>query len=348
MVKDERITEGMAELGLGIHGEPGRELIAFENAGSIMRIMLSHLQSKMDHNQKYALILNNLGGCTPLEMAVLKGEIAKSDLVSQLSLIIGPEMLMTSLDMHGFSLSILSSSKLVAEALTFPVGPRAWPKPVPLIDPIISDLPIIQTKESWTPSENIELRYILQKCCLILKEKEQALNKLDSKIGDGDTGSTLAGAARALAEELDRLPLGDTKQFFEAIGELLSRAMGGSSGVLMAIFFSAAGQKFNNSLHWSKALEAGLNRMMEVGGAQIGDRTMIDALAPALKKLNEGKTLFDVAKAARAGADATKKMPIAKAGRAAYLSRGVLENVTDPGAEAVACLFEGLAGDKGG
>ena len=163
-----------------------------------------------------------------------------------------------------------------------------------------------------------------------MREKEQALNKLDSKIGDGDTGSTLAGAARTLAEELDRLPLGDTKQFFEAIGELLSRAMGGSSGVLMAIFFSAAGQKFNNSLHWSKALETGLNRMMEVGGAQIGDRTMIDALAPALKKLNEGKTLFDVAKAARAGADATKKMPIAKAGRAAYLSRGVLENVTDP------------------
>ena len=321
MVKDERITEGMAELGLGIHGEPGRELIAFENAGSIMRIMLSHLQSKMDHNQKYALILNNLGGCTPLEMAVLKGEIAKSDLVSQLSLIIGPEMLMTSLDMHGFSLSILPSSKLVAEALTFPVGPRAWPKPVPLIDPIISDLPIIQTKEAWTPSENIELRHILQKCCLILKEKEQVLNKLDSKIGDGDTGSTLAGAARAVTEELDKLPLGDTKQFFEAMGELLSRAMGGSSGVLMAIFFSAAGQKFNNSLHWSKALETGLNRMMEVGGAQIGDRTMIDALAPALKKLNEGKTLFDVAKAARAGANATKKMPIAKAGRAAYLSR---------------------------
>ena len=346
--KDERITEGMAELGLGIHGEPGRELIAFENAGSIMKIILSHLQSKMNNDQKYALILNNLGGCTPLEMAVLKGEIAKSDLVSQLSLIIGPEMLMTSLDMHGFSVSILPSSKLVAEALTFPVGPRAWPNPVPLISPIISDMPKIQTKENWTPSENIELKHILQKCCLILKEKEQALNKLDSKIGDGDTGSTLASAARTLAEELDTLPLGDTKQFFEAMGELLSKAMGGSSGVLMAIFFSAAGQKFSNNLHWTKALEAGLNRMMEVGGAQIGDRTMIDALAPALKELNEGKTLLDVARAARAGADATRKMPIAKAGRAAYLSRGVLQNVTDPGAEAVACLFEGLAGDKSG
>ena len=348
MPKDERITEGMAELGLGIHGEPGRELIAFENAGSIMKIILSHLQSKMNNDQKYALILNNLGGCTPLEMAVLKGEIAKSDLVSQLSLIIGPEMLMTSLDMHGFSVSILPSSKLVAEALTFPVGPRAWPNPAPLISPIISDMPKIQTKENWTSSENIELKHILQKCCLILKEKEQALNKLDAKIGDGDTGSTLAGAARTLAEELDTLPLGDTKQFFEAMGELLSKAMGGSSGVLMAIFFSAAGRKFNNNLHWTKALEGGLNRMMEVGGAQIGDRTMIDALAPALKELNEGKTLLDVARAARAGADATRKMPIAKAGRAAYLSKGVLQNVTDPGAEAVACLFEGLAGDKDG
>ena len=117
MLKDERITEGMAELGLGIHGEPGRELIAFENAESIMKIILSHLQSKMNKDQKYALILNNLGGCTPLEMAVLKGEIAKSDLVSQFSLIIGPEMLMTSLDMHGFSVSILPSSKLVVLSL---------------------------------------------------------------------------------------------------------------------------------------------------------------------------------------------------------------------------------------
>ena len=67
-----------------------------------------------------------------------------------------------------------------------------------------------------------------------------------------------------------------------------------------------------------------------------------------MEELNDGKTLFDVAKAARAGADATKKMPIAKAGRAAYLSRGALQNVTDPGAEAVACLFEGLAGEKSG
>ena len=347
-LKDERIAEGMAELGLGIHGEPGRELIAFENAGSIMKTILSHLQSKIDNDQKYALILNNLGGCTPLEMAVLREEIAKSDLVSQLSLIIGPEMLMTSLDMHGFSVSILPCSELVTEALTFPVGPRAWPKPVSLIDPIISDLPVIQKKEDWMPSENVELKHILQKCCFIFEEKEQALNELDSKIGDGDTGSTLAGAARALTEELDRLPLGDTKQFFEAMGDLLSKAMGGSSGVLMAIFFSAAGQKFNDTLEWPKALEAGLDRIMEVGGAQVGDRTMIDALAPAFNALNEGKTLFDVAKAARLGADATKKMPIARAGRASYLSKRVLENITDPGAEAVACLFEGLAGDKSG
>ena len=261
-LKDERIAEGMAELGLGIHGEPGRELIAFENAGSIMKTILSHLQPKIDNDQKYALILNNLGGCTPLEMAVLREEIAQSNLVSQLSLIIGPEMLMTSLDMHGFSLSIIPCSKLVAEALTFPVGPRAWPKPVPLIDLIITDLPVIQKKEDWLPSENVELKRIIQKCCLILEEKEQALNELDSKIGDGDTGSTLAGAARALTQELDKLPLGDTKQFLESMGELLSKTMGGSSGALMAIFFSAAGQKFNDTLEWPKAMEAGLGRIM--------------------------------------------------------------------------------------
>ena len=82
---------------------------------------------------------------------------------------------------------------------------------------------------------------------------------------------------------------------------------------------------------------------MEYGGAKPGDRTMIDALEPALAALASGKSLAEAAAAARAGADATAKMPSARAGRASYVSASNLSGVIDPGAEAVATLFEALA-----
>jgi hypothetical protein len=65
----------------------------------------------------------------------------------------------------------------------------------------------------------------------------------------------------------------------------LSQTMGGSSGVLLAIFFAAAGDASASGKTWIGALTAGLDRVMQVGGAAPGHRTMIDALAPALAAL---------------------------------------------------------------
>ncbi|MGD1887070.1 MAG: DAK2 domain-containing protein [Cohaesibacteraceae bacterium] len=85
-------------------------------------------------------------------------------------------------------------------------------------------------------------------------------------------------------------------------------------------------------------LKAGLDRIQQVGGAGPGDRTMIDALFPALEGLSNG---LDVAAlAAREGADSTAKIPRVRAGRASYLSEENLAGHNDPGAEAVARLFE--------
>jgi dihydroxyacetone kinase len=83
--------------------------------------------------------------------------------------------------------------------------------------------------------------------------------------------------------------------------------------------------------------------MMEYGGAMPGDRTMIDALEPALAELVSGKSVAIAAIAARKGANATAMMTKAKAGRSSYVSATNLQGIVDPGAEAVACLFEGLA-----
>jgi dihydroxyacetone kinase len=137
------------------------------------------------------------------------------------------------------------------------------------------------------------------------------------------------------------LPLADPTQLYRAIGMELSQTMGGSSGVLLAIFFAAAGDASASGKSWIGALSAGLDRVMQVGGAQPGHRTMIDALAPALAALPDGITA--ASNAARAGADATAKMTRAKAGRSSYLSADKLEGHVDPGAEGVARLFEHLA-----
>jgi dihydroxyacetone kinase len=116
--------------------------------------------------------------------------------------------------------------------------------------------------------------------------------------------------------------------------------MGGSSGVLLAIFFAAAGDAASSGMTKTDALKAGLRRMQEIGGAQPGDRTMIDALLPALEALGGG--MGAAAAAAREGANHTATLSRANAGRAAYINAERLQGHIDPGAEAIARLFEQL------
>jgi len=141
---------------------------------------------------------------------------------------------------------------------------------------------------------------------------------------------------------LDRLPLADHTQLLRAIGQELSQTMGGSSGVLLAIFFTAAGDAASSGRSMVSALKDGLERMQQIGGAQLGDRTMVDALKPALDAL-EAKGMGAAADAARKGAVHTSTIVKAKAGRASYINAQQLEGHIDPGAEAVARLFEDLS-----
>ena len=137
------------------------------------------------------------------------------------------------------------------------------------------------------------------------------------------------------------MPLADLTQLFPALGNELSQTMGGSSGVILAIYFNATGDACSNGASGQAALAEGLARVGQVGGAQVGDRTMIDALSPALDALPKG--IGAAAAAARVGADSTAAIRRAKAGRAAYVPEENLKGHNDPGAEAVALLFEALA-----
>lgn len=337
--KDSRIPSGKAELGLGIHGEPGIEQVSFSNAHDAITMVVERLTPSIGPGP-HAVLLNNLGGTTPLEMSVLAEELVRSRIGEQIRLMVGPAPLMTSLDMQGFSVSLLPVGKTEENALHAPVAPWPWPGCHAIGDVATLPLPDGLVPIQPMPSKNEKTRAFIERCCNILIAAENDLNALDLKAGDGDTGSTLATAARALIGALDRLPQADITQLYRAIGLELSQTMGGSSGVLLAIFFAAAGDASASGQDTVGALEAGLERIQQVGGAGPGDRTMIDALAPALDGLRDG--LEAAAKAARDGADATAQIRQAKAGRASYIAPENLVGHNDPGAEAVARLFEEL------
>ena len=341
--REDRVPQGKAELGLGIHGEPGVDLIDFMGARQAAAILSEKLFASANKAGSYALLLNNLGSTTPLEMGVLANEILGSALGRKIKLIVGPGLLMTSLNMHGISASLLPLNPKFEKALAAPVGPIAWPGVQRPAKPLVKKLPKAIGSKPAKASSNASLHALVERACDLLIASEAALNALDAKVGDGDTGSTMASAARSVKSELGRMPLANIGHFFVSVSGTLSKTMGGSSGVLLAILFAAAGSVSANGSRWPQALQSGLWRMMEYGGAKPGDRTMVDALEPALSMLVSGKSMADAAKAARKGANATATMTRAKAGRSAYVSAINLEGIVDPGAEAVASLFEGLA-----
>lgn len=338
--REDRIPRGRAELGLGIHGEAGVEQVDFVGARAAMQMVVDKLLPHLGQGDLVAL-LNNLGGTTPLEMSVLVEELGRSALGTRVKWLVGPAAMMTSLDMHGFSLSLLPVNAAKVAALQAPAVPNAWPGLCSLVEVQVFPLPDGMTALAPPSSPHGPRRALIERCCHAIINAESTLNTLDARSGDGDTGSTLATAARALIQSIDHLPLADVTLLYRALGNQLAHTMGGSSGVLLAIFFSAAGDAAADGKDVLRSLSAGLQRLMQVGGALPGDRTMVDALAPALAALPDG--LAAAAHAARAGADATSTMARARAGRATWVPASRLAGFNDPGADAVAIVFEALA-----
>lgn len=341
-----RIRKGHVELGLGIHGEPGASVVDTQNSKAIIDTLVTPLKAQAGKG-RFAVLINNLGGVSALEMALLTKELAHSALKEDIAYLIGPAPLVSSLDMKGFSLSLLKLNATFEQAINESVETLGWQKPVAFAP--LRTLPhtAIHDRVEFTPSENAGVGALVAVGTQTLLALENRLNALDAKVGDGDTGSTFAQGARDIAQRLEKqqLPLNDVPALLLLTGERLAKVMGGSSGVLMSIFFTAAGQKLHDGQSLPEALLSGLAQMKQYGGADLGDRTLIDALQPALEALQRGD-LQSAAQAAQAGADATAKMVKAGAGRSSYVNKDNLEGVTDPGAVAVAEVFKAMVKAK--
>ena len=338
-----RIKQGHVELGLGIHGEPGASVVDTQNSKAIIDTLVTPLKALAGEG-RFAVLINNLGGVSALEMALLTKELAHSALKESIAYLIGPAPLVSALDMKGFSLTLLRLNDLFEKALHEEVETLGWQKPVAFAPLRTVAHSAIHDRVEYTPSENPQVEKSVSSVARTLIQLENRLNALDAKVGDGDTGSTFAQGARDIAQRLEEhaLPLDDVSKLLLLVGERLATVMGGSSGVLMSIFFTAAGQKLHDGKSLPDALLSGLAQMKQYGGADLGDRTLIDALQPALEALQKND-LQAAAQAAQLGAEATAKMEKAGAGRSSYVNKENLDGVMDPGAVAVAEVFNVLA-----
>lgn len=341
-----RIKQGHVELGLGIHGEPGASVVDTQNSKAIIDTLVTPLKAKAGDG-RFAVLINNLGGVSALEMALLTKELAHSALKDNLAYLIGPAPLVSALDMKGFSLTLLKLNDLFEKALHEEVETLGWQKPVAFAPLRTQEHSAIHDRVEFTPSANPQVGEYVSVVTKMLIQLEKRLNALDAKVGDGDTGSTFAQGAREIAQRLEEnnLPLNDVSTLLLLVGERLATVMGGSSGVLMSIFFTAAGQKLHDGQSLADALLSGLAQMKQYGGADLGDRTLIDALQPALETLQKND-LQAAAQAAQQGAEATARMGKAGAGRSSYVNKENLDGVMDPGAVAVAEVFKAMVEAK--
>lgn len=341
---EHRINDKEAELGLGIHGESGAKIIPYKSADVLTSTVANELLPFVQkHKGKVAIMINNLGTATPLEMSIIANALKETKLGKKIHYIVGPAQIMTALNMNGFSFSVILLDNVTEKALLKENRVSVWPGAhVFNSKKALTKTPKLPAAIKGKPSSNPTVKNIIESITKLLISIEKEMNDLDAKVGDGDAGSTFAAASKNILSELKKLPLNDGSNLLASIGGLLSREAGGSSGVLLSILFIAAGEAFKTEKHWGRALLKGLEKMQSYGGAKVGSRTMVDALAPALEALAADKELKEVAKIARKGAESTKKVKKTDFGRSSYIPASVLKNIPDPGAEIMARIFENL------
>jgi dihydroxyacetone kinase len=165
----------------------------------------------------------------------------------------------------------------------------------------------------------------------------ESLTRFDQHSGDGDFGDNLRGGVRAATRRLGEASASP----LTVLGSVFLDEVGGTSGPLLGLLFTeiavAVAAEPGSVSAWANGLAAGLSAITRVGEAAVGDRTMVDALAPAVESLRQTGDFASAAQAAATGAHATSSMR-ARMGRASYVGERA-KGEPDPGAAGVALFL---------
>ncbi|MEW2566740.1 dihydroxyacetone kinase subunit DhaL [Streptomyces sp. NPDC047070] len=181
-----------------------------------------------------------------------------------------------------------------------------------------------------------------------VEHEAERLTALDSPIGDADHGSNLQRGFRAVATALEKEEPGTPGAVLMLAGRTLISTVGGASGPLYGTLLRRTGKALGDAAEvdeaeFAQALRTGVDAVVQLGGAAPGDKTMIDALLPAVDAL--GRSFAAARSAAEEGAQATTPLQ-ARKGRASYLGERSIGH-QDPGATSSAILIAALAETAG-
>ena len=335
------VPEGKMEVGQGIHGEPGVGESELLSAKGIAELLVSRVlaEAPQENTGRIAVILDGLGTTKYEELFVLYGTV--EELLRDAGYtIVEPQVgeLVTSLDMAGVALSVTWLDEELEKYWCAPADTPAFKKGNANAA-TGSKRKIAQDDAKITYKKGSEGAYRAAKAVLDALEKarktitvnEPELGRIDAIAGDGDHGR---GMLKGITFALEA-----AKEAFEAeagVGSLLAAAgdawaskAGGTSGVLWGAALRAAGETLGDEgegygvADAAKAVKAALDKMMTLGGAKKGDKTMLDVLIPFAKALSQsaekGEALREAwesgAKIAFTAADETRNLT-PKVGRA--------------------------------
>ena len=379
-VVNDRLDSDTIEIGMGIHGEAGLRQSPLKTADELASIMIKTIVDfgveegegkdksivpAFNAGDDLCVMVNNLGGTSNFEMSILTNSVVKQlegeefGRCSVSRLYVGS--FMTSFDMQGASISIVSLSKSghLCELLDDDTDAIAWQKSdvvqgkrrsateIPEVEPpqkSVKDYSHVQVDGFDFDT----VQRMVAAACNSLIESEPILTKYDTIVGDGDCGITMERGAKEILVRLESKKLGTSPvPFFESLAVAVSASMGGTSGILFEICFRKMSTFLNaqasiNSDIIKVAFAQGVEAISFYGGATAGSRTMLDALIPAVEAIEDGKNFEDAAKAATDGAQLTAAMTSASAGRSNYLNQDSLSGTPDPGAFAVGLVLSAI------
>jgi dihydroxyacetone kinase phosphoprotein-dependent L subunit len=360
------VPAGQMSLGLGIHGEPGISEHPMPTASELAELLVSRLLEDKpdDAGDRVVAIVNGLGTVKYDELFLLFGKVERLLSAANLT-IVEPECgeLVTSLDMSGLSLTLLWLDDELEQFWAAPADTPAFRKgnTVPRARRELSsaeDMAAEETEKATAASANLGrlAAAVLAQVQDVVVEHEAELGDLDAIAGDGDHGIGMRRGvdAAAAAGEQNAAAGASAERVLTAAGEAWSERAGGTSGALWGTAVMAAGLALGNRDSYgagdaTAAVSAFSNAITELGKAEPGDKTMVDALLPfrdAFKEALDGGAslsgaLTTAAAAANEAARRTADLRPLK-GRARPLAEKSLGH-PDPGAVSFGLIAERVA-----
>ncbi|KAK1913648.1 hypothetical protein P3342_006891 [Pyrenophora teres f. teres] len=373
----DELKDGQVEIGMGIHNEAGSERKSTDLPG-LVKTMLSHCLDVADQDRSFSritdkdevvLLVNNLGGVSPLELSSITHEVveqlAGSFKIKPVRILAGT--FMTSLNGLGFSISLLrvadtgSVGASMLELLDAPAEASGW-------SAAISSSTWARQGEAKKSEEQVDEEEIQPSTLRVnyaqanstlttalnrLIEAEPDVTRYDTIVGDGDCGIGLKRGAEAILKMLETAKeTDDLLILVNHIIQVVEVAMDGTSGAIYAIFLNALAHGLRQNAPsspqpvtpaiWAKALDSSLKALGKYTPAKPGDRTLMDALYPFVETLSKTDDIDKAAAAAQIGAQGTKGMK-ASLGRTVYVGGEGFQEVPDPGAHGLAELLLGLS-----